>query len=139
MRQHRSPGFTLIEVTIVVAILAVLAAIAIPLYGAYLSRTQATVALGEIAPGKTAYELLLSQGATASASYAPDGLGLQAETRNCTVSTSAPDANGSGYIACAIKGRADVAGRSLTLTRDDQGWHCRSDLETLLLPSGCTP
>jgi type IV pilus assembly protein PilA len=132
------PGFTLIEATIVVAILATLAAIAIPLYGIYVSRTQATVALGEIAAGKTAYELLLSQGDAAANHYTPDGLGLAAETDYCSVSTSPPDA-GTGSIACLLKGRSDLAGRTITLTRDGQGWHCASTLDSPLLPGGCTP
>jgi type IV pilus assembly protein PilA len=132
------PGFTLIEATIVVAILATLAAIAIPLYGIYISRTEATVALGEIAVGKTAYELLLSQGDAAADHYMPDGLGLAAETDYCSVSASAPEA-GIGSIACQLKGRSDLDGRTITLTRDSQGWHCTSTLETPLLPSGCTP
>src|SRR5690606_39244347 len=52
----KQQGFTLIELMIVVAIIAILAAIALPAYQNYVAKSQVTAGLADIRGGVTAFE-----------------------------------------------------------------------------------
>ena len=58
-------GFTLIELMIVVAIIGILAAIAIPQYQNYIAKSQVTRGVAELGALKTAVETCLNDGQTA--------------------------------------------------------------------------
>ncbi|HEX7816094.1 pilin [Dyella sp.] len=138
MSRRPSAGFTLIELMIVVAIIAVLAAIAIPQYQTYVARSQAVAALDEITPGRTAYETLVNQGTTDGGTYSNvDNLGLIAETDRCTISVAAP-VIGAGSITCTLKGSPAVRDRHIDLNRDENGqWSCSSNLDPKYIPVSC--
>ncbi len=59
---HAQKGFTLIELMIVVAIIGILAAIAIPQYQNYISKSQMTRVVGELSALKTAAESAITNG-----------------------------------------------------------------------------
>lgn len=62
MRHSKQAGFTLIELMIVVAIIGILAAIAVPQYQTYIVKTQMQRAMSESAALKTPAEMCISSG-----------------------------------------------------------------------------
>ena len=140
--KRHSSGFTLIELMIVVAIIAILAAIAIPAYQDYLIRAQVTEGMSLAGGARSAIWDYVSNTGEYPPSNKSAGLPPKAEIRGSYVSSV--DVTG-GKISIAFQGaKANQAIRnalfvlSPTTTGGSILWSCKpSTLDGKYLPTSC--
>lgn len=128
-------GFTLIELMIALAIIAILAAIALPAYQNYVAKSQLTAGLAEISGGRSTFEAQIVANNITTFDLAD--IGLSASTPRCTTSM---DSSATGYIRCTLKGNPIVAGKTIEIARSASGiWQCKVDasIPSLYWPGGC--
>lgn len=145
-------GFTLIELMIVVAIIGILAAIAIPQYQNYIAKSQVSRAMGETSSVKTSVETCLNEGKTATSAC---NLGITTSNIQATTvggTPAAPNADGTNaaeltettkIVATFGDGAAATlktnGQNTLTWTRDNTGtWKCSTTVLAKYRPAGCS-
>ena len=148
-------GFTLIELMIVVAIIGVLAAIAIPQYQIYIGKTQAGRVINELGQLRLTVEECLQTGRTviglgkeecdprATASnlivggsqvgvVLPNNMGVAQLSNPLTLTTS---------ITAIVSNQVNpkLLGKKIEWLRTSSGsWSCSSDIDALYLPNSCS-
>ncbi len=146
-------GFTLIELMIVVAIIGILAAIALPQYQTYVIKTQVSRGMNETSSLRRVVEVCVTDGKTVVGT----GLGEcdpQITGSNILVGATQGDAipANTGVPQFASLGAApttitatfgnnaaiDIAGKKLIWSRDaNGGWICTTDVAAKYTPQGC--
>ena len=143
MKKYSMQGFTLIELMIVVAIVAILAAIALPVYQDYLARSQVAEGMASAGAVKTAItEFTMAQGAFPPADRFADTVGGRY--------TAGAAHSAAGVITVTMRNAAPVnnrvRGMQFTLTptggvagADITNWTCAAvtPAHAKFLPSGC--
>ena len=133
-------GFTLIELMIVVAIIGILAAIALPAYQDYTARAQATEGLSVTAGARTDFAVASSEGEPYDATIT-DLINLTGQYVNAVTFAS------STFVVTFDEGRLGPTGGFtisplISATGTIEGWNCIDPVAPVvnrLLPRACQP
>ncbi len=143
-------GFTLIELMIVVAIIAILAAIALPAYQDYIARSQLSEGMTLASGVKVPVTEVFSQTGTCPANAtASNGIDAAADIKGKYVESVTTGGTAGAGGGCTIVAKMKTTGVSkgiqgksvtLTLSNADKGsnvWTCTSDADNKYKPTSC--
>ena len=150
MKAQMQKGFTLIELMIVVAIIGILAAIAIPQYQNYVAKSQVSRVMAETGSLRTVVETCMMEGKDFASDPAcelgwtesnligeGEGEGGNPQT-GLTVEIDLGANTASITADFGASASAAISGQELAWARDDNGvWTCSTDVEERYAPAGC--
>src|SRR5690554_5843270 len=145
---HGQKGFTLIELMIVVAIIGILAAVAIPQYQTYIASSQVSRVMGEVGALRTSTEMCLQNGRTADACdfgwSSSNLLGQEGQSTkelqgdNLVATFSGTNATLVATFAGNSSATLTGDGATLQWARKQSGtWFCETTAASEYVPSGC--
>ncbi|END2488380.1 TPA: prepilin-type N-terminal cleavage/methylation domain-containing protein [Vibrio vulnificus] len=118
-KTKKQQGFTLIELMIVVAIIGILSAVAVPAYKNYVAKSEAATALGSIRALVTPAEMMIQENGTISGGVS--ALGGSASHALGTITAA-------GSKIEFTFGSGSLATKKIALTKDaSTGWKCTYD------------
>ena len=136
---QKQQGFTLIELMIVVAIIGILAAVAIPAYQDYTIRAKVTEGLSLASAGKTAISEYFASNGTIPTNNTQAGMADSADISGNSVDSVEVGTNG---VISVTFSTVQIAASTLLLSPATSGgkvvWNCTGgDLEGKYRPSSC--
>jgi type IV pilus assembly protein PilA len=144
MKHSIQKGFTLIELMIVVAIIGILAAVALPAYQDYTTRAKVSEVVLMAGPAKLAVsETASSLGSLGSVTAAKSGYAFPGATKYVS-GVAITDTTGVVTVTSNVAGLPALASGTIILTPNDVGggqlkWTCSSAILPKFLPAECRP
>lgn len=137
---HQQRGFTLIELMIVVAIIAILAALALPAYQDYVTRSQVSEGLSLATAGRVALATHYAEHGNFPNDNVDAGMATPTSISGPYVTSVTVDNTGSISILFSGTANARVSGQTLVMTATDNNgsirWSC-GGLDPKYMPSSC--
>ncbi|EGQ7703709.1 pilin [Vibrio cholerae] len=131
-KNKQQQGFTLIELMIVVAIIGVLAAIAVPAYKDYVTKSEASSAIATLKALQTPAELLYQENGTLTAASGATNT-LAALGTSATANPLGTLAAEGNELKFTFTQPGALNGGVITLERDaDAGWSCERSVNAVL-------
>ncbi|MDO4641929.1 MAG: pilin [Neisseria sp.] len=140
---HR--GFTIVELMIVVALVGILAALALPMYGNYTARGQVTEGQSLLKGLKTPLVEAVSTGGVGQCSSTAPWFVSEVKTGHYVdnIAVSSDDATKRCLLLVTFKDSGindKIKGKKISMrySLDTGAWECGSDLDSTLISSACS-
>lgn len=142
MQTKKQAGFTLIELMIVVAIVGILAAVAIPAYQDYIKRSKVSELAATLAACKTSVAETYATNGNVMASITTANSGCNTGGSQYVANNSLSVANGLISVTAQNISAGDVDGETLTLQANEnggniEGWTCGGSIPNEYKPANC--